>query len=286
MTPDLARDFAALAECLRLVAGGLERMAASAAQPAPLPPAAPPATPDPPPAAPDKRPSADTRATAEGPRWTAERIALLTARLTGSNTKRPSWNVLSAELSALPGPFVSFQHARDWWAKVGAARAARAAAPVPPAAEPAPTIEATSPADASPPEPAPEPAPPAPQATPPATPRAAPPPVARTRLVRLPTAEDEARQAAADALVCRADSEVIRSWGKAHGVPLLDRGRLGALAVQQVNAVRKQHGLPPFVLVSAPIGVIPAAELDRMRNAADVGATSRTGYDAGAPAQR
>lgn len=278
MTPDLARDFARLAECLRLVAGGLERLAASPAQPAPAPTPAPTAAPDPPPAvptaapaAPERRASADTRATAEGPRWTAERIALITARLTGSNTKRPSWNVLSAELSALPGPFVSFQHARDWWAKVGAGRAARATAPAPLAPEPSP------PAEDSPPEP-----------TPPARPaaRTAPPPATRTRLVRLPSAEDEARQAAADALVCRADSEVIRSWGKAHGVPLLDRGRLSGLAVQQVNAARAQHGLPPFVLVSAPIGVIPAAELDRMRNAADVWAKSRSGYDAGGPARR
>jgi hypothetical protein len=290
MTADLARELSALSECLRLVAGGIDRLAAKLAEPmvlvAPAAPhsdalpimASPPAMhgsagtmPDSPP---PPAPRTDTRATDEGPRWTAERIALINALMAAHPAgKRIDWHGIADALTKLPGPFVSPRHAVDWWGKVGRARFQRAQQP----AAPAPAVRAEPPALPPPPPP--------PAPTPPPTPAPARLPIPhRARVVQLPTAADELRRQAADATVAPADALTIRAWAVANGVDIPGGAEIGAAALMRVNARRQREGLTPFKLVRKPIGALSEAEHARMRHAGEMPPATPTGHDIGKPA--
>lgn len=76
-------------------------------------------------------------------------------------------------------------------------------------------------------------------------------------------ARELAEQAAAS-VVAPADFATIRSWGAANGVQY-DPMRRPRDHVLAVNARRRALGLPPFELVSRPLGALPADELVAMR---------------------
>lgn len=273
----LAKEFAALAECLRLVAGGLDRLVARMADnpaPFPLPPdqavaaeAAHEAPPEPTEACDDRpqpvaaKPEAtpkDPRGGTEGPRWTAERIALIRS-LVGAvpaGTRR-DWRGIAAALTALPGPEVTWRHASDWWAKVGSTKFR---SPPAPARKEAPAV--SGPAQ---------------------SPRRA---AAAVRKVQMPSAADEVRRQAADQIFAPADAITIRSWAKANGVDIPGGSELGVASLMRVNARREREGLTPFRLIQKPIGRVDADELERMRVATIAPAETPTGKDAGAPAPR
>lgn len=117
---DLATEFRALADCLRMVAGGIERLAERiAANPAPFP----------------LPPAAECSPLAENSlrRWTPERIGLLRDRvLAAPSGARLDWRGIVGALNALAGPAVSDDQARTWWAKVGRPRFAPKPAPAEP----------------------------------------------------------------------------------------------------------------------------------------------------------
>lgn len=112
------------------------------------------------------------------------------------------------------------------------------------------------------------------------------------RRVELPSADAEMRRHIAESLVAPADELTIRSWAIANGVAIPGDGELGAASLMRVNAVREREQLPPFKLVRKPMGVVPADELERMRNDAavpvqpGVQAAGHSGGSYGAPAPR